>query len=337
VSSKQIQRSKGNPRITVIGLGSIGLRHARNLLAAGADVVGLDPDPERCSLLAEAGGKPEQSRESALEHADGVVIASPSAHHFQDLADVAHRGCHVFIEKPLAHTDNGLEDILREFERHDRIVFAGLNLRFNPTAQSAQRLVAEGTLGKVLWARFQLSDYLPNWRPHQDHRKGYAADPVSGGVLFDVIHEFDLANFILGQAKTVAAASGNSATLGIAAEDSAEVILRHNSGVLSTLHLDYVTRPRQRVTEIAGSEANLRLDLDARTVSLSDLKGTLIDMIPHAGEYATDYEAEMTSFLACMAGQQSPPCDGWQALDILRQVLAARRFCALPETDTPNT
>jgi len=156
-------------------------------------------------------------------------------------------------------------------------------------------------------------------------------------VLFDVIHEFDLANFILGPAKTVAAASGNSETLGISAEDSAEVILRHNSGVLSALHLDFVTRPRQRVTEIAGSEASLRLDLDARTVMVTDLEGVVMETIPHAGEYATDYEAEMTSFLACMAGQQSPPCDGWQALDILRQVLAARRFCALPKTDTPNT
>lgn len=325
-----------HPRIAVIGLGSIGMRHARNLLAAGAEVIGVDPDGERRALLAEAGGVPEQSRERALENAEGVVIASPSARHYQDLADVAAAGRHVFMEKPLAHTDTGLEEILGQYDRQGRIVFAGLNLRFHPAAETARRVVAEARLGKILWARFQFSDYLPNWRPHQDHRRGYTADAATGGVMFDVIHEFDLANYILGPAETVAAACRNSGTLGILAEDSAEVILRHEGGVLSTLHLDYVTRPRRRVAEIAGTEGGLRLDLDARTVSIIDLEGAVIEAITDDGAYADDYEAEIKSFLSCMTGRQSPPCDGWQALDILRQVLAARRRCGLPETDTAN-
>ncbi len=317
--------------VAVLGLGSIGLRHARNLLALGERVVGFDPDPARRAAAAELGASTAITRDSALESVAAVVIATPNGSHLDDLTAAAAAGRHAFVEKPLAHTDAGIDAVLDAFEARRLVVFAGLVLRFHPTVDLAAKMVADGALGTVLWGRLQMSDYLPGWRPAQDYRRGYTADAATGGVLLDVIHEFDVANLLLGPATTVAAAARRSGVLDIASEDCADVILRHEHGALSSLHLDYVTRPRRRRTTIAGSEGILDLDLDARRLVFTGHDGRVLDDTTSPGSYADDFVAEMRSFLACMRHEAQPPCDGRAARAVLGQVLEARRLCNLPQ------
>lgn len=316
----------------VLGLGSIGTRHARNLLALGQAVVGLDPDPERGRALIAAGGRVAETREALFAAGRaGVVIASPSDRHRDDLADAVAWGRPVLVEKPLAHTLEGVDAVLTEAERRGLVVFAGLNLRCHPTVCRAARSLHEGEIGAPLWARFLFSDYLPNWRPGRDHRAGYAADPRTGGVLFDLVHEVDLANLLLGPGEAVAAAARSSGRIGITADDCADLFLRHRDGVISSLHLDLISRPRRRVCEIAGSHGQLRLDLDARRLERFATDGT-VTAFAADGSYADDYLEEMRCFLACLDGAARPPCDGRTAFEVLKQVIAARQLAGLPST-----
>jgi len=319
-----------NAPIGVLGLGSIGLRHARNLRALGRPVLGYDPDPQRRAGLSELGGRASTERAAVLTESAAVIIASPNPCHLADLTDALAAGRPVLVEKPLAHSDHGLEPLLEQAEHRGLTVFAGLNLRYHPTVRRARQWLAAGALGTPLWARALFCDYLPRWRPHQDHRQGYAADPATGGVIFDVIHELDLLNHLLGPARTVAAAARSSGTLGIAAEDCADLILAHEGGVLSSLHLDYVTRPRRRVSEIAGTGGVLTLDLDARRLTLTGPEGQVLQEQSDGGTAADDYVSEMTAFLECLEGRDTPACDGREALGVLRQALAARALAGLP-------
>jgi predicted dehydrogenase len=316
--------------IAILGLGSIGLRHAGNFIRLGADVVGFDPDAARRDALREAGGEISDSREAALSGADAVVIASPNRFHLEDLAAAADAGCHVLAEKPLAHTAKGVGEILDRFDDKGLCVFAGFNMRFNPAVEAARSILDGGGLGGILWARFLMSDYLPNWRPHQDYRQGYAADPASGGVLFDMIHEFDLANHLLGPAETLAAAAANSGHMEMKSEDIADVILIHEGGWRSTLHLDYVSRPRRRTVEIAGTGGRLELDLDAPRMRRIDIEDRTVSDETFADPPAAAYEREAQSFLECVTNNATPPCNGRQALAVLEQVIAARDICGLP-------
>lgn len=316
-------------KLAVIGLGSIGLRHARNARALGAEVVGFDPSAERRALLAAEGGFAVESRDEALAAAGAAVIASPSGLHLDDLGAAVAAACHVLVEKPLAHTDSGLEAILRQADVAGLTVFVAVNQRFNPAIEAGQARLAEGLVGEPIWARLICASYLPDWRPQQDHKTGYAADPASGGVLFDVIHEFDLANHLLGPAEVLNAAASRSGRLGLASEDIADVTLGHAGGLRASLHLDYLTRPAQRVTEVAGTEGLLRLDLRARSLERWSVDGELAEEAQLPGSVDDDYRAEMAAFLACCRGQQRPRCDGWEGLAVLRQVLAARALCGL--------
>ena len=210
------------------------------------------------------------------------------------------------------------------------VLAAAFNLRFRAVVRAAKRVIDEGRLGALLWGRFQCASYMPDWRPDQDYRKGYAADPVSGGVLFDVIHEFDLANHLLGPAETLCAAASNSGHLEIQSEDTADVILAHEGGVRSTLHLDYVTRPRRRVAEIAGTEGVLLADLRSGRLTLTDSDDVVVLDETHPLAIDAEYRAEIEDFLDAIETHGAPCCDGRAALAVLRQVIAARRLAGLP-------
>jgi len=317
--------------VAVLGLGSIGFRHAGNLLELGCQVLGFDPDPARGALLIERGGKVAASRDAALEAAQITVIATPHESHLEHLTAAVRHGCHAFVEKPIADTVVGVDEVLARAERSKLQVFVGFNLRFHPAIVRGKSLLAAGALGTPLWSRLIASSYLPDWRPGQDHRKGYAADPVHGGVLFDFIHEFDLANHLLGSGVVRTAAARSSGAIEIPSEDIADVVLAHPGGLLSSVHVDYVTRPRRRVVEIAGTAGYVQLDLDQRRLLHLRSDGSEAEAAAYGGSYAGDYLDEMRAVLEAVRGEASDLCNGRQGLIALEQVIAARNMAGLPK------
>lgn len=311
--------------IAVIGLGSIGLRHARNLMAEGARVRGYDPDASRRKLLEDVGGAPCETSAAALDGVTAAVIASPSAMHLDHMRAALGAGCHLFVEKPLAHASEGLEELLDRAKAQGRLVFAGLNLRLHPAVRAARQRIGEGRIGRPLWARLMTASYLPDWRPHQDYRRGYAADPASGGIVLDLIHEIDLACHLMGPLTLVHAATARSGALEIDCADIADLVLRRADGAQASVHLDYVTRPRRRRTEIAGENGLIEIDLEARHMTRWTVDGMRAEEERFPGGYADDYVAEARLFLDCIAGHARPACDGAEALEVLSLALAARK------------
>lgn len=315
----------------VLGLGSIGMRHARNLLALGRTVVGFDPDGTRGACLAEGGGLIVESRDAALAHAaDGyaILIATPSAVHREDLLDVLPLASPVFVEKPMA---TRLDDIGEALAKARAPVLLGHNQRFNPAVVKARALLSSGRLGAPLWARAICASYMPHWRPGQDYRLGYAADPRSGGVIFDVIHELDLLHHLLGQFETIGAWARRSGAIEIAAEDTADIVLRHTSGVQSTVHLDYVTRPAIRTTEIACTNGRITIDVGRRSVRAEDTGGAVL--LDHAapGSVDDDYRRLIEHFIACAEDGVEPACPAPEGFAVLTETIRARRMAGLPQ------
>jgi len=318
--------------LAVFGLGSIGMRHAGNALALGETVTGFDPDPVRRELLAEKGGHPVESRAAALDGARAAVVASPNAQHLDDIHAALAADCHVMVEKPLTHSTEGVQALLDMARASNRLVFTAHNLRFHPAVMAAKAVLDTDTLGTLLWARALAVSYLPDWRPQQDYRKGFAADARTGGAVFDFIHEFDLLAFLLGPYTAEAAVARCSGILDMAAEDCADAILRHDTGIVSTLHIDYVTRPAVRVTEIAGTKGLLRIDILARQLIHLAADGVVLADDRFGGEHGDDYITEMRAFLACCRDEAVPVCDGAEALAVLAQVIRVRSLAGLPSS-----
>jgi len=295
-------------KIGVLGLGSIGLRHARNLRLLGHEVIGYDTDEKR---MKEFQGK-VYSRQAAIE-ADAVVIATPTTEHYSDW-DAVPYPTPIFIEKPLGDASSHalFQDYSDPFGLIFSYLFVGYNLRFHPCVKAAHAWLSNGNIGKVIWAQFTVAQF--------NDKPAYLRD----GVILNWSHEIDLALYLLGPAKVTSA----SVRLTDGCDDVANFVMEHETGACSIIHLDYITPNEIREGWIAGSEKNIGMDMLGRRSSM----GKIIQEFK--GSWDDDYLEEMAAFVkfaeAKLSDKPAPtiqvaPCwatgaDGLAVLEICRQV-----------------
>lgn len=248
-------------RIAILGCGSIGRRHARNLTTLGqSDLVLFDPDPAARIAL---DGVPSAQFVETLEeiwrsHPEVILVTSPSHLHVPQALEAARRGCDLFVEKPLSHDWNGVDELCSEIEKRGLVSMVGCNMRFHPGPARLKELLDEGAIGRVIAARIHTGSYLPEWRPGTDYRQSYSASSArGGGAILDCIHEIDLALWYFGPGSLAASATVPADTLDLDVEGLAEILIRHDSGVLSSVHLNFVQRDYQRECRIIGAAGTL--------------------------------------------------------------------------------
>ncbi len=317
-------------RFLVVGCGSIGKRHIGNLQAlAVSDVIAFDPRPERRAEVSETFHIPTVERlEDAWPLQPAVaIIATPTALHIPPAIAAAERGCHLFIEKPLSDSLEGVDRLLELVRKKDLITFAGFNTRFAPGIRKIKALMAEGAIGKVVALRAEAGHYLPEWHPWEDYRQGYSAQRrLGGGVILDAIHELDYVRELMGEVESVSCLAGELSRLEIDTEDVAAILMRHSSGAISEIHLDYVQRARSRTCHVIGDEGTIRWYFVTGQVSCyRSATGQWENWAgPHDWQLNQMYVDEMQHFLDCLDGKERPICDIWEGERVLRIALAAR-------------
>lgn len=306
--------------IGVIGLGSIGMRHAKNLLAMGHKVYGGDPDTDRVIELVASGGENEISQPYELGKLDAVVIASPTETHAHYLNHAVNANIPVLIEKPIS---GGRPEVIIEIlDKATKPIMVGNNLRFHSCVKQTKEWMDEGLIGKPLCAAFSVSQYNNKY-----------TDPC---ILNWGAHEIDLALYLLGPAK-VTAAVGN--------HDITDICLLHDSMVgSSTVHVDYLAPIERRGFSILGTEGNIGVDLVNRvgwlkTTNAAD-QGVLTlpwEEGPEAtvefriegadcGSWDQDYKDEIKCFIDLIDGKPAPnAATGYDGLATLEIIAEARR------------
>lgn len=320
--------------IAVLGLGSMGLKHAAAAIADGYDVVGYDPSAAALAQLREIGGRPVESLAAALQECSLAVIASPPAYHLAQAEAAITAGKSILVEKPLADRIGGLENLVQVAAQKQLVFAVAQNLRYHPAVHAARELITTGAIGQPVSVVSVGVSYLVDWRPHQSVRDNYAADARSGGVIFDWVHEIDMLTYLFGSFTPLAAVAERSAQLEIESESTAALLLRHgNHGPLASVNLSYLPRPRRRFTEIFGTDGRLELDLPGRVLRHWNAGGDLVEASEFGGKHADDYVLELRAFLAAVNGQGQVRCSAQEALDVLRGVLALRQMAGLPAAD----
>ena len=165
---------------------------------------------------------------------DAVFIATPEHLHCTMLLDALKAGKHVYTEKPLAHTIEEGEKILKAAESSHQIVQVGTQNRSNSLYTKAKDLIAAGMIGDVhyaraFWYRNSLDD-SPAWRypvpadateQNTDWNRFLGGAPkrpfnkaryfqwrlywdYSGGISTDLlVHQTDITQFVLGKGAPV--------------------------------------------------------------------------------------------------------------------------------------
>lgn len=323
-------------RTVVVGAGSIGQRHMHNLLALGHDVVAvLDPSEarrEEAHRLALAHCLVTGDEDAAFgRDADAAVICSPNHRHLAQARAAVRRGWHVFVEKPLSHTLEGIDELIAEAARRGRTVLVGCNLRFLPSLQLVRRLLEDGRIGRPLSARAHCGYYLPFWRPSTDYRDGYGArQATGGGIILDSIHEFDYLVWLLGLPREVFAYAGKVSTLEIDTEDAADVLLRFDYGTVANVHLDYLQRTYRRSCDLIGEDGVIAWDYIGQTVTIFGKEDRRMEVFQESinTERNQMFRDEMRHFARCVETGEPPMLDATGARAVLEVALAAKASAA---------
>jgi predicted dehydrogenase len=332
---KSVTPASAPLKVLVVGGGSIGARHLRNLAASG-DVVRALVEPDsgrREALCAETGVEGFAQLEAGLDWSPRlVVVATPSHLHLTQALASARRGCDLFIEKPLAHTNEGLDELAAEVEARALVTLVGCNMRFHPGPARVHTLIREGRIGRALTARLYAGSYLPGWRPGQDYTRSYSARPeTGGGCLLDFVHEIDLARWYMGPVREVFCLADHVSALAISSEDVAALICRHASGSISEIHLDYVQRAYDRGCAVAGEEGSISWDFGSGVVKCFEAgSGTwTTESEPQNWELNRMYTDELSHLLDCVRRRVPTAQSVPEAIEVMRIVLAARESSRL--------
>jgi predicted dehydrogenase len=317
-------------RALVVGGGSIGTRHLRNLNKLGVADLGLvETDAARRTEIAgELSVKMFSGLENGLDWAPNfVVVATPTHLHAEQTLEIVGAGLPVFVEKPLSHTVAGLSEIVDLVQKKKLVSLVGCNMRFHPGPAMVKQLLGEGRIGKVLFARIQVGSYLPDWRPNADYRQNYAARvETGGGCILDCIHEIDLARWYLGEVQSVFCHAAHLSSLEIETEDVAILVCRHAHGALSEIHLDYVQRSYERGCQIVGELGSIFWDFNSKAVRWYDSasKEWTTYSQPETWDINQMYVDEMKHFIECVEHQQSTTLPIPEAARLMQVVFAAK-------------
>ena len=291
----------------VLGCGSIGDRHFKNLKVLGHEVDFYDPISHHAT-----------HRIDMINWADAVVVASPSTEHAKDLMSALDAGKHVFVEKPFGYDCPPLlEGFLKGAQmRHgnSKIVAAGFNLRFHECVIKAKNHIDR--IGPIINAKFSVL------------QKSEKPEYLRDGVIRNwACHEMDLACHLLGGMEVVDCHAEHNAN----GQDQTWCIVEMKHPDIPNpirVNADYTTEPQQRFFWIEGAGGTIYVNLLDRTMRIEWSHGGSPYEFKGIGSFDRDYQMEMLHFAGSVKSgrHMEPLASGFQGVENLRHIMKAREL-----------
>ena len=260
-------------RVLITGRGSIAKRHVEHLHALTSDlelaVVSntgeLDTSFQPCHIAA-------NFAEGMAWLPDAVVVASISSRHADDVIACLMAGLPCLIEKPLVVSHYELLQIRQAYAAQpSHAVLVGCNLRYLPALQVLRAALHSANAGTVVRAHLEVGQDLAQWRPVRDLKSSYSAHAeLGGGVVFDLVHEIDMARWLFGPLQVRAAVGGQLGLLSISADDVHVALLKSNTGAPIVVSLDYISKKVVRRYLIVTTTGTYEFDLISKRLSFCD-------------------------------------------------------------------
>jgi len=309
-------------KIIIIGFGSIGQRHYRNLTALGyKNVYVFDTDSEKVKSQK---SKVKSLDQNTLKSFDVAFVCNPNHKHIEVAIKCAEAGLDLFIEKPLSHNLKEVEKLRVLCKKKDLVNMVACNMRFLPAFQSIKKFMDAGKLGKIFSLSHEFGHYLPYWRPGTDYRKNYAVSKKKGGgIVLDDIHEFDLI-FWLNDFAPVTKSSilkSNTGALDIETEDQAKAVFQFKNGVLGSVSCDYLSKKYHRTCRVVGEKGNLTWNWQDNEVIFENEKTKKVIYSEKHLDINQMYLEEIKYFLKSTAEKKKTFNDITMAKEILRHLM----------------
>jgi predicted dehydrogenase len=270
----------------MIGLGSIGQRHLRNIRRIMGDDAEISAFRER-GLTRTFSDDMKNREHISLEEAfaitsygnldealqakpDVAFITNITAKHIECAIKAAKAGCDLFLEKPLSDSLDGVDELKQIVEDKGLIAFMGFQNRYHPGLVQIKKDLNENLYGNIIAVHAEIGERLSTMHTYENYAETYMARSDMGGgvVLNQQIHEIDYICRLFGIPDSVYAIGGKAGELEIDVEDNASAVYSIKSGTSHFpvyIHSDFFQFPPTRKCKVIGDKGTAEVDLIANT------------------------------------------------------------------------
>ena len=274
--------------VLILGLGSIGQRHLRNLRS-------LDKKIKFFSLRRKYStpflNNKNQIKKGDLEslykiknfknfkeikNIDVAFICTPSKFHVSEAIKLLKKDINLFIEKPLGSSLKNISELKKIIKKkHNLKTMMGFQLKFNPIILKLKKLISNNTIGKIYSVHIHHGEHIDDFHPYEKYNISYAArKELGGGVVLTQIHEIDYLIFLFKKhkIKVLNKFSSKISNLNINVEDNSVAYLKledkKKKKILCSLHLNYFERPKKREITLIGENGKITCDLNKCEINI---------------------------------------------------------------------
>lgn len=329
----------------IVGLGGIGQRHLRNLCKL--------KDPEDTIFAIRTRGKQLvlddtlqvigdnleekykvirlDSFESALANKiDAAFICTPTALHTDMLLNCVTNGIPVFVEKPISHLLDGLDNIAKESLKNNVTTFVGYQMRYHPCIIKAKQILSEERIGNVLSVLAEVGEDVTSWHKYEDYKELYACKKeLGGGVILTQIHELDYLHYLFGFPQKIFAMGGQNSNLEIDVEDVVDLSMTFqvsddNKSIFVNLHEDFLQKPGSRTCKIIGTDGKLVIDFPISSIQLFNGDGECVYHEKYEFDRNELFIAEIKEFIEAVKEHRQTTIPLSEGIIGLKMALAAQ-------------
>lgn len=264
--------------ILIIGAGSIGERHIRNLWALGYENIIVYR--QRNLPFRDIGSAKVTVvltwDEVLNANCFAVVICTPTAQHLQQTIDCLNANMHVLVEKPLAHTTFDVVALQRLAASKNKLLQVGYMLRYHPLLLQVKEAIIQNKYGNLINLQTYWGEYLPNWHPWENYEDSYAAKKEEGGgPALTLSHDIDVVNWLV-DAELVAhqGLQNFASNLKVTTESAFDVNLGYSNKVTAHVHVNFCQKIPQRFYKFVFDEAVIDIDYFASAITIATLENT---------------------------------------------------------------
>lgn len=271
-------------RIGVVGCGFYAQNHLnawRDLATDGAVLAAVcDVDPDKARAAGETFAAPwytDVRKMLAAEKLDAVDIVTRQDTH-RELAEIAFaHGVAAIVQKPFAPTWEDATAIVEAANKAGVWLAVHENFRYQAPLRAIRKVIDSGAIGEPSWARIAFRTGFDVYRTQP-----YFYDEERF-VIADVgVHVLDVARFLLGDVQRISCETQRRNPK-VRAEDTATMLLRHESGAVSTVEVTYEARRAddafpETLMEIEGPRGSIVVTAGCRMKLTSDGEATEHDI-----------------------------------------------------------
>jgi len=273
--------------ILIIGLGSIGQRHLRNILK-------LYPSAKiyaysrkfKTPFLNNANQALNLSLKNKYKinyihnlknliklNLNAALVCSPSSLHINESILLLKQNINIFVEKPLGSNEKNLKVLEKLIKNKNRITMIGFQLIFCPIIKKIKKIISNKSLGDLKYLSIHHGEHIKNFHKYENYKNLYAAKKkLGGGVILTQIHELDYMLHLLEDFKIKKTISLNSkiSNLNIDVEDTLNSIFlftNKKTELICNLHLNYYEQPGKRLINLVFENGRVLADLNSKKIT----------------------------------------------------------------------